>query len=240
VLQSVLRQGLLGNPLRLLSVARAVAPYLTTDSGFGLSAMYGLARSMQGTELGKVQLIEVPIIGYPANPMVQVIWQQPEAGRLLRAVAHDRSVPRTPHSARTARPAPAVPPGKVRVAVLNGDGVAGTAGRTSTYLAGRGFTVVRTGDARTFGHPRTLIEYASPADRPAAATLDRAVAGARLEQSPRLAPGTVRLIIGAGFHGAVAAAAASARTPSVQGLARSYGGVAGSAGICRDQSAFPG
>lgn len=240
VMQSALRHGLLGNPLRLLSVAHAAAPYLTTDSGFGLSAMYDLARSMQRTELGKVQLIEVPILPYPANPMVQVIWQQPAADRLFSAVAHDRSVPRPPHAARTARPAPALPPGKVRVAVLNGNGIAGAASRTGTYLAGRGFTVVRTGDAHSFRHSRSLIQYAGPADRPAAATLGRAVAGARLEQVPGLAPGTVRLIIGAGFHGAAAATPAAAGAPTVQGLARSYGGVTGNASICRDQSAFSG
>ncbi len=35
VMQSALRQGLPGDPLRLISVA----PCLTTDSGFGLSAI---------------------------------------------------------------------------------------------------------------------------------------------------------------------------------------------------------
>lgn len=100
--------------------------------------------------------------------------------------------------------------------------------------------MVRTGDAHSFRHSRSVIQYAGPADRPAAATLGRAVAGARLEQVPGLAPGTVRLIIGAGFHGAAAATPAAAGAPTVQGLARSYGGVTGNASICRDQSAFSG
>ena len=240
VMQSALHQGLLGDPLRLLSVAHAVAPYLTTDPGFGLSAMYDLARSMRGTNLGRVQLIEVPVIPYPPNPMVQVAWQQPAARQLFSAVAHDRSVPRTPHPSRTRRTAPALSAGRVRVDVLNGDGVAGVAGRISTYLARRGFTVAGTGNAASFRHLRTLIEYARPADRPAAATLSRAVTGARLEQVSGLAPGTVRLIIGAGFHGLTAAAPAGRETPSIQGLARSYGGITGSASICRDRSAFSG
>jgi LCP family protein required for cell wall assembly len=240
VMQSALRQGLLGNPLRLLSVAHAVAPYLTTDSGFGLPQIYGLARSMQGTDLGKVQLIEVPVIPYPQNPLVQVIWQQPAAGRLFSAVAHDRAVPRPPHRPSAARPGPAVPFRKVRVDVLNGNGVAGVAGRTGSYLAARGFTVTGTGDAGSFGYAGTLVEYGRQADRPAAATLGRVVAGARLKQVAGVAPGTVRLIIGADFRGLPAVSAAARNTPAVQRLARAYGGVTGNVSICRDRSAFSG
>ena len=51
VMQSALRQGLLGDPLPLLSVAYAVTLYLTTDPGFGLSAMYDLARSMRAAKM---------------------------------------------------------------------------------------------------------------------------------------------------------------------------------------------
>lgn len=241
VMQAALHQGLLGNPLRLLSVAHAVAPYLTTDSGFGLTAMYDLARSMEGTNLSKVQLIEVPIIPYPLDPMVRVIWQQPAAARLFSAVAHDRSVPRAPHRKRPVPgPAPAVAAGMVRVDVLNGDGVAGIAGRTSTGLARRGFTVTGTGDAGSFRYPATIIGYARPADQPAARTLSRALPGARLEQISRLTPGTLTLIIGAHFRGLRTTPLASKKAPQVWGLAKSYGGVTGSASICQDQSAFSG
>jgi LCP family protein required for cell wall assembly len=241
VMQAALHQGLLGNPLRLLSVAHAVAPYLTTDSGFGLSALYSLARSMQGTELGKVQLIEVPIVPYPANPMVQVSWQQPAAERLFTAVARDRSVPRAPRRRPAAsRPVPRVAPARVRVDVLNGNGVPGVAGRTSTYLAGRGFTVTGTGNAGSFSYPGTLIQYTGPSDRPAASTLGRAVAGARLRQVAGLGPGTVRLIIGAGFRGGRTSPPTSPKALPVGGLAKSYGGVTGGASICQDQSAFSG
>jgi LCP family protein required for cell wall assembly len=240
VMQAALHQGLLGNPLRLLSVAHAVAPYLTTDSGFGLPALYGLARSMQGTQLSKVQLIEVPIIPYPANPMVQVSWQQPAADHLFTAVAQDRSMPSAPRRPSARRTAPLVAPARVRVDVLNGNGVPGIAGRTSNYLAGRGFRVVAAGDAGSFRYPGTLIQYTGQQDRAAASTLGRAVAGARLQQVAGLVPGTVRLIIGARFQGVRTSAPTSPKAPPVGGLAKSYGGVTGSASICRDQSAFSG
>jgi hypothetical protein len=189
VLQAALHQGLPGNPPRLLSVAHAVGPYLTTDSGFGLPALYGLARSMRGTELGKVQLIEVPIIPYPAIPMVQVSWQQPAADRRFTAVAQERPVPRAPRRPRARRAAPLVAPARVRVDVLNGNGVPGIAGRTSSYLAGRGFRVAGAGDAGSFRYPGTLIQYAGQQDRAAASNLGRPVAGARLQQVAGLVPG---------------------------------------------------
>ena len=240
VMQSALHHGLLGNPLRLLSVARAVSPYLTTDSGFGLAAMYDLARSMQGTDLSKVQLIEVPIIPYPPDPLVRVIWQQPAARVLFSAVAHDRSVRTAPPQQPRRSSRPAVPPARVHIDVLNGNGVTGLAGRTAADLARRGFRVAGVGNAESFQHRATLIEYSQTGERAAAVTLGRQVPGAQLREAPGVAPKTVQLILGASFQRLGSAATDSHKTPSVLGLANSYGGVTGNASICRDQSAFSG
>lgn len=240
VMQSALHQGLLGNPVKLYQIAHAVAPYLVTDSGFGLTAMYHLARSMQGANLSKIQLIEVPVAPYPQNTN-RVVWRKPQATQLFAAVAHDRQVSQaTAKPTPSASPTPTVPPGQVHVDVLNGNGVAGIAGRTSRELTSEGFDVVRTGDASSYTHPVTLVEYSGKADLPAAATLQRQLSGAQLKQVPGLAPGVVTLIIGKNFAAPGATPTPSASAPPVKGLAQSYHGVTGNANICHDQSAFSG
>lgn len=240
VMQSALRQGLLGDPIKLLSVAHAVAPYLTTDSGFGLTAMYSLARGLQGIKLPSVALIQAPVVPYPPDTN-RVEWRDPQASDLFTAIVHDRGIAgsggrrpaRHPLSHRA-----------VDVRVLNGDGTTGVAAQTATALTKAGFTVTGVGNAASFGYSATVIEYGAAAGLRAASTLARMVPGARLARAAAVPPGSVTLIIGSSFHG-VARGSAGPRSSagghaSPGGLARSYSGVTANQNICRDGSAFAG
>jgi LCP family protein required for cell wall assembly len=236
VMQSALHQGLLGNPLKLLSIAHQVAPYLVTDSGLGLTAMASLAGSMHGVNLSKVQLIEVPTVAYPPNPQVQVIWQTQTVAPLFSAIAHDRKVP--PASTHAAA-VPSVSPSKVKVEVLNGSKNGNRAPVTASRLASRGFIVTGTGNAASATYTSPVIEYSTDAQLPAADTLAMQITGVKLAKVSGLTPGTLTLILGSSFHKLAAPAPSHTASP-VGGLTKTFGGVTGNTNICKDQAAFSG
>ena len=255
VLQEVKSENLLANPPRLYKLATDVSKSLTTDSGFTVSTMLTIAESMKGLSAKKVQFVQVPVVPDPANNN-RVIWEQPQANQLFSEIAHDQSVKKKPGK----KPAtPAVSPSQVQVDVLNGTGTAGLAARTASGLTQRHFTVVGTGNART-PSAATIIQYGTPADAAKARTLQQEVPGARVEQVPGIAAGTVDLILGSGFtglkggsgapgtSGSPAGTSASpspspSASPSSRGsgsLAKTYGGITGNTNICKDAGAFSG
>jgi LCP family protein required for cell wall assembly len=249
VLKGVLHSGLLSSPPKLLSVVSDAAAAMTTDSGLSASDMLTIARSLHGIASKAVQFIEAPTIPYPPAPAQ--VELAPQDTQLFRAIAHDATLPKP---ARTRRPrSPPVldiSPSKVRVQVLNGSGIAGVASQASTALTSRGFDVVGTpSDATTasgtpdYSYTTSVIRYASAADLPAAETLKKELSSATLRKDASLTPGTIDLIIGSSFT-ALAPQGSSppspSGSPSIKGLAHSYGGITGNASCQSDSGAFTG
>jgi LCP family protein required for cell wall assembly len=91
LLQGIKHSDVASSPGQLVRVVTDAARYMTTDSGLSLSAMIGLATSLQGLRAGAVQFIELPTVPYAANPN-WVSWPARDT-RLFAAIARDRSVP---------------------------------------------------------------------------------------------------------------------------------------------------
>jgi LCP family protein required for cell wall assembly len=216
VVKGVLGSDLLSNPIRLVSVVSDAAASMTTDSGMTASDLVQIAESFHSLSSQNVQFITMPNQPWTQNPdRVQV--EQPQAGQVFNAIAHDVTVPKT-----SSTPAPATggaqvlttSPSNVRVEVLNGSGVAHVASQAAAGLTSRGFDVTGTGDAPTFAYTNSVIEYASAGDIAEVNTLKQEISNVTDLQDASLAPGTVDLILGSDFTGLTSLASATQPTPT--------------------------
>jgi hypothetical protein len=244
LLQGIEKTDLLGSPTRITSVISDAARNMTTDKNLNQSRMLTIAEGMRGLNSRDVQFIEVPTQTYAANPD-WVQWTS-QASQLFSAVSHDTTLPKAAAKAKAkvaAAPAPTVSPAQVDVEVLNGSGLQGIAEEGSADLTSRGFNVVGSSNAGNFNYTKSVVEYASAADLPAATTLEHEFTDVEILKVPTLTPGTVDVILGSDF---TALASSSSSSPSgsssspTAGLTQTYGGITGNTNICSDGSAFSG
>jgi len=93
LLQAAARSGILGSPTRLYSIVVDAATAMTTDTGLDLSTMLTIAASLRGLSSGSVRFVQVPEVPYPNDPQAEVVFEQPQAGALFAAIAHDTASP---------------------------------------------------------------------------------------------------------------------------------------------------
>jgi LCP family protein required for cell wall assembly len=242
LLQGIERSDLLGSPTRITSVISDIAKSMTTDKNLNQSRMLTIAEGMRGLSSQNVQFIEVPTQTYALEPS----WVQwtPQATQLFSSVANDITLPKAAAKKKPAAAATAtVSPAQVDVKVLNGSGLQGIADEGSADLTSRGFNVVGSGNAGNFDYTKSVVEYASAADLPAATTLQKQFSDAEILQVPTLTPGTVDVILGSDFTTLAPATPApptsSASSPT-SNLTQTFGGITGNASICSDGAAFSG
>ena len=95
LLQGIRHSDILGSPAKIYSVVVDAASAMTTDSGLDLSTMVKIADSLRGLSTDSVQFVQVPEIPYPGDPGAEVMFEQPQAGRLFSAIAHDTALPKS-------------------------------------------------------------------------------------------------------------------------------------------------
>src|SRR6516165_236147 len=241
--QKIKQSSSLTNPAKLYTLVHDIASSLTTDTGLSLTDMYAIANSLKGLSPKALQFIMAPVAPYPANQN-QVLFNQPSADQLFRAIAKDNHILKTARRADHAKPqpVPTVKPAQVQLQVLNGTSVAGLAATTANQLTARGFKVTRTGNAGIASS--TVSEYTSAAQMPQVYTLQKEIPSAQIKQVTGLHGGTISLVLGHGFKGVGTRhhrrhRAHRAKT-SAAALSKDYGGVNGSANICRQSAAFTG
>jgi len=245
--QKVKQSSSLTNPAKLYHLVHDIASSLTTDSGLSFNDMYAIANSLKGLNPSALQFVMAPVAPYPANPGSQVEFNQPLADQLFRAIARDNHILKTARRADHAKPQrlPTVQPGQVQLQVLNGTSVAGLAVTTANQLTARGFKVAHTGNA-TGTTSSTVIEYTSAAQMPQVNTLHKEIPSAQLKQVTGLHGNTISLVLGSGFKGVVTHNGhrghrrQRGKSTSAATLSKHYGGVNGSANICRQSAAFTG
>jgi LCP family protein required for cell wall assembly len=243
LIQEVKSGQLLSNYGKMYSVLKDTAKAMTTDQGLSLTDMVSLAEDLRTLTTKSVQFVTVPNGADPSNPD-RVVWQQPQAGHLFYAIAHDTALPKAPKPSSSATPTTS--PGNVLVDVENGSGQQGVAGQAASELTSRGFKVTATGNAPNFSYTSNVIEYASPSDLAAVNTLKAQFAGVQVQRDPTLKPGTVYLILGSSFNGLSSSPSGGSHgnpaksSSSTQNFTQTYGGINGSTNICKDSSAFAG
>ncbi len=239
IVQGVLHSGLLTSPTKLYTVVGDVADAMTTDAS-GTDLLH-IASSLSGVSTRDVQFITAPTSPWPYDPTAELEFAQPQAGKLFSAIAHDSRLPKISRK-KTSKGTGSgqlltISPAKVKVMVLNGSGISGQAAQAAKALTGRGFTVVGTGNAASTGYVKSVIEYGTAADLPAANTLKEQFSSVRLKLVPSLTPGTIQVILGSTFTALAAPPSPKAAQP-VGNLATTYGGITADTS-CRD-SAFYG
>src|SRR6266542_1427050 len=240
LLQGVQRSNILGSPTTLLSVVKDIASAMTTD--MDTSSLLQTAESVKGLSTKSVEFVQVPSVTATQNAN-WVTWT-PQSAALFGAVAHDRKLPKAGKNptAPTTTPVLEASPSQVNVQVLNGSGVGGVASTVAASLASRSFHVAGTGDAANFGYTNSVIEYASPADKPAVKTLKHQLSNVTVQQDSSLTPGTLVLIIGSSYQGLRTSTSPSPTPtkPAVGSLAKSFNGITGDARCSSDGAAFTG
>jgi LCP family protein required for cell wall assembly len=251
LIQEIKSGQLLSNYSKMFSTLRDAAKGLTVDQGLSISDMVSLIEDLRSMTEQSVQFVTAPNIPDPAN-QDRVLWEQPQANQLFHAIAHDTSIPKSAPSPSTSPSATATTsPSNVQVVVQNGSGIAGVAAQAAGELTGRGFKVVKTDNAPNFDYTSDVIEYASSSDMAQVNTLKAQLgSGVQVQQEANLAPGTVYLILGSSFNGLATMSKTSSpssssspspsSSPSTNNLNQTYGGINGSANICKDQNAFAG
>jgi len=118
LLQAAAQGDILGSPTRLYSIVVDAATAMTTDTGLDLSTVLRIAASLRGLSSRSVQFVQAPEVPYPPDAQAEVMFEQPAAGALFSAIAHDtalpgparggrpRGRPRSPSSRAPSGPAP--------------------------------------------------------------------------------------------------------------------------------------
>jgi LCP family protein required for cell wall assembly len=101
LLQGIAHGDILGSPSRIYSVMVDAAGAMTTDTGLDLGTMLRIAESLRGLSTHSVQFVQVPEVPYPGDPQAEVMFEQPRASELFRAVSYDQA---PPGPARAAQP----------------------------------------------------------------------------------------------------------------------------------------
>jgi LCP family protein required for cell wall assembly len=244
LVQGIVHSGLLTSPAKMLKVVGDATGAIATDTGLDQDAMLQVAESLRGVTAGSVQFITAPNVPWPPNAN-DVEFQQPQADELFSTIQHDTVPPKAAKKKPTAPPVVETAPAQVKVDVLNGSGGQGVAAQAGSDLASRGFDVVGTGDASTFGYTSSMIEYAAASDLPAVNTLKAQLSNVQVAHDPALTPGTVTLIVGSSFFALNAQPSSTPSSvpssqPSVSSLSQADGGITANTNICRDQAAFTG
>jgi len=237
LVQRVLKSGVLHSITKTYSIIKAItdARALTTDSGLTPSKILTIATSMSGISRKSIHFIEVPTITYSGNPN-WVQFDPVQTPNLFQAIAHDSKLPKikkTKKSKQGKQPV-LLSASKVSVEVLNGSGVNSIAGTTATALTGRGFHVLGSASATTstgandYSYTKSVVEYSSAADLPAAETVAAQLSDVILRKVSTVQAGTVTLILGSTFKSLGAPPSQSAST-----LTSQFGGYTGSTNICK-------
>jgi LCP family protein required for cell wall assembly len=235
LMQGIEKSGLLTSTSKMTSVIGDVASHMTTDKDLTQTRMLSIAEGMHGLSSKSVDFIEVPTETYTPNP-AWVQWSA-QATDLFKSIAKDTKLPKpAPKVTKKATtPTPAVSPADVSVKVLNGSGLSGVAGTGSADMTARGFNVVGSGNASNFAYTKSVVEYATAADLPAAQAVKAQLDNVEILRDPTLTPGTIDLILGSTFT-----ALAAPTSPGGTDLTKTFGGIHGSTGICKDSAAFAG
>lgn len=125
------------------SIVSSFARHLTIDAALAESSIVGLAFEMRGIRPSAIEASTLPTRGAMVGERSVVVRQDPEAEQMLESFRSARAL--------------SSPDGTIRLEVLNGNGIAGSAGEWSEFLEGAGFEVVEVGDAQRKDFAETNI-----------------------------------------------------------------------------------
>ena len=129
-------------------IASILARHMTIDASLASSSVAGLAWDFRGLLLGGIKGSTLPVKDATIGGASVVVALEPEAGEAIASFLAGGELANT----------------RVRLQVLNGNGIKGDAGRMSQVLEEAGFDVLFIGDAETKDYAITTIITSSDAD----------------------------------------------------------------------------
>jgi len=223
----------LTNPTKLLKLAEAATKALTVDTGLGnVSTLKDVALELKKVPPKNITFMTVPVIDNPADGVVRktVIVNQVTGPEVFNAIANDVSF--TAVKQQKAKEAAAVAArlkgtksdaSEVRVRILNGGAVGGSAQETLNYLQNdEGVTKSENAGNASAELAKTTLEYApDQADQARRLAAIMGLSGSAMKpgQSVTNAQGkpTMTLTLGKDFKGAGVSLTAPAKAPTVEG-----------------------
>ncbi|MFI1359772.1 LCP family protein [Streptomyces sp. NPDC020898] len=221
----------LTNPAKLLKLAEAATKALTVDTGIGkVSTLKDVALELKKVPTKNITFMTVPVIDNPAEKVRATVVVGPTAPEVFNTIANDVSF--TAVKQQKAKEAAAVAArlkgtqsaaSDVRVRILNGGAVAGSAQETLNYLQNdEGVTKSENAGNAPAELAKTTLEYASDqADqaRKLAAIMGLSGSAMKPGKSVTNAQGlpTMTLTLGKDFKGAGVSLTAPAKAPTVEG-----------------------
>ena len=122
-------------------IATAMAQHMTIDSTLASSSVANLAWTFKGILAGSIEGTTLPTYGKTIDGKSVLIADDPDASAVLANFRAGITFSSQP----------------LRVQVLNGNGVRGSAGDMSRTLESKGFSVESVGDADTDNYARTIV-----------------------------------------------------------------------------------
>lgn len=123
------------------SIAGAMAEHMTIDSNLANSSVANLFWDFKGVLTGSIDGETLPVRGATIEGKSVVVAKEPEAGEMLAGFRAGQVLSDQP----------------LRLQVLNGNGIAGAAGKMAQTLEDEGFVVAAVGDAGRKDYARTTI-----------------------------------------------------------------------------------
>ncbi|MBO0729369.1 MAG: LCP family protein [Acidimicrobiaceae bacterium] len=206
------------NPIAINKVIGGVTKNLTVDSRLSTTDLLELAKDFRAVDAAGIPSQTLPTYSFTTSGGADVLGlQQPQAQHVIAAFNALGTKPKTSKpkaaSTTTSPPTPPVNPSSVSIAVRNGSGVTGQAGRVTQDLQALGYRASIAGDISGFGYTTTTIKYA-PGSLDAARQLASQIrGGTTLVADPALASTSYNLVVVTGGSYAGAGSTAAAPTP---------------------------
>jgi len=178
------------------------------DKGFGPGEIARLANRFKSLDPNAVQMLTIPTVPANVGGASVLRMQQPEAQQVI-----DTFLARTPPPPAAPADVPAIPPGNIRVRVLNGSGAEGQARSVGNDLGALGFNVAGLGQADNFRYTDTVITYAAGQLDKARVVQSKIQGPSKLEEDPSLRSIDVVVTTGGKFGGVAGKAPAPTTAP---------------------------
>ncbi|MDQ6613598.1 MAG: LCP family protein [Actinomycetota bacterium] len=191
----------LTNPIALNNIIGGVTNNLTLDSGFNQSLLLSLGKRFRNLSPDSLPTATLPTTPAVINGADVLLLQQPDAQQAIADFLAKGQSSSTSTSAQEPTTASGLAPAGVRVAVLNGTGRPGEAGKAGTDLTRQGFVVTSTHSANNFNYTSSVIRYL-PGSQAKAQLLAGAVQGpTQLQADSSIQGADVELITGQSYQG---------------------------------------
>lgn len=219
--------------LNVLAINRLVETGIKNvqiDEGFGPGEIASLARRFKSLDPNAVQMLTIPTVPANIGGAAVLRMKQPEAQGVVDTFLARTAPAATPGAAADV---PDIPPGNIRVRVLNGSGAEGQAREVGGDLGELGFNVAGLGQANSFRFTETVVTY-GPGQLDKAKVVASKIQGpTKLEEDATLRSIDVVVTTGGLFGGIVG------KTPATTAPAAPAAGVGAAGGKATTTTAPP-